>query len=45
MSTHRVHYQPRPVRRASAAFDLIVALIAAVLFFGPLFYYVWSMTP
>ena len=39
----REHYTPRPERRASAALDLLAALIAAVLFFGPLFYYVWSM--
>ena len=44
----RQHYTPRPVRRASAALDLlaaliIAALIAAVLFFGPLFYYVWRL--
>lgn len=39
----REHYTPRPERRASAAYDFLCALIAAVLFFGPLFYYVWSM--
>lgn len=45
MSAHREHYQPRPVRRASAAFDLIVALVVAALFFGPFFVYFWSMKP
>ena len=41
----RQHYKPEPERRASAAFDLIIALVAAALFFGPFFFYFWSMTP
>ena len=45
MSAHREHYQPRPVRRAHAALDLIAALILAALIGAPFFVYFWSMTP
>ena len=41
----RQHYTPEPERRANAAFDLIIALVVAALFFGPFFFYFWSMTP
>ena len=45
MSTHREHYQPRPVRRASAALEFLQALIIAALIGAPFVYYFWSMTP
>lgn len=45
MSAHREHYQPRPVRRASAAFDFLQALIIAALIGAPFAYYFWSMKP
>lgn len=43
MSQYRQHYQP--AQRASLARDLLQALVIAALWFGPLFYYFWSMTP
>ena len=42
---HRQHYQPRPVRRASIARDVLQALILAALIGGPFLIYFWSMTP
>lgn len=45
MSPHRQHYQPRPVRRASAALEFLQALVIAALIGAPFAYYFWSMTP
>lgn len=45
MNQYRQHYQPAPAQRASLARDLLQALVIAALWFGPLFYYFWSMTP
>ena len=41
----RQHYQPRPVRRASAALEFLQALILAALIGAPFAIYFWSMTP
>jgi len=41
----RQHYQPEPARRASAALDLLAALIFAALIGAPFVLYFWSMTP
>lgn len=45
MSPHRQHYQPRPVRRASAALDFLQALVIAALIGAPFIIYFWNMTP
>ena len=42
---YREHYQPRPVRRASATRDFLQALIMAALIGTPFVLYFWSMTP
>ena len=42
----RQHYTPeRRASWSSLARDLLQALVIAALWFGPLFYYFWSMTP
>ena len=45
MSQYREHYQPRPVRRASAALEFLQALILAALIGAPFAIYFWSMKP
>ena len=42
---YREHYQPRPVRRASAALEFLCALIIAALIGAPFVLYFWSLTP